>query len=70
MPVTWHPAWENRVVVAVGKLSLDGVRVPQPHFIQQRGGHRPEAVAGHFILCVAHPAQGGVDRVLRHGAID
>ena len=55
----------NRISLGVGQLPLDGIGVPA-QLMQQRGGHRAEAVACHVLRGVAQTAQGRVDRVVAH----
>ena len=51
------------VLVLVCQRRFDHVRVIVPR-IQDRAGSRPEAMCGHLILGVAHPAQCRIERVL------
>jgi hypothetical protein len=46
----------NGFAVAVRKLALNRVGMPKPHLIEQLRCHGAKAVAGHFVLSVAHPA--------------
>lgn len=55
------------VTLHVGKLSLDDVRRPVL-FVEDCGGHAPEAVSGKFLLGVAHSSDCRVHRGIGHGA--
>jgi hypothetical protein len=46
------------IAIAMRQLTLDGVGMPQSHLVEQSRGHRPEPVAGHFMLCIAVLAFG------------
>lgn len=52
----------------MGKLSFDSVTIPAL-FVEQGGGHRAEALAGHFFFGVTHTPQGGIDGMIAHGAL-
>ena len=55
------------IAFGVGELTFDDLVVPAL-FVQQRRGHAAEAMTGHLIFWVAHPAQGGEHCVLAHRA--
>ena len=59
----------DAVVLHVGQLAFDGIRVPDAHFVEQGRRHHPEAVGRHFLLGIAHPAQRDRDRVFGHGPL-
>ena len=52
------------------KLVLDHIPIHAQLFMQDRPGHRPEAVAGHLGLgVVAHAAQGSIHGGIAHGLL-
>lgn len=57
------------VPFAMSKRAFDRVGMPQTGFIEQRAGHRPETMAGHFIPAVAQPSECDVQSILADRAL-
>lgn len=57
------------IALGMAKLALDCIGIPMALRVQQRAGHRAEAVGGHRLAIKPHAAQGEVDRVFAHRTI-
>jgi len=53
----------DTVALTVGERPFYGIGMPEPTFVQQRTGDRPEAVRRHFLIREAQAPKGYVERV-------